>query len=496
LLVPAALVVGLATLFWPWDQLRSDNFVFYFPSGHHELPLVNVGNAKYLPVLQILNMVGKVGETQEKRSSLRIQFGTSVIELQSSNASVRVNKTNYRLLQPVVMEGDQWLVPVEFLTVVLPHLTHQAVEYQEGTNRIFVGDIRPASFTVRVDPIANGARLTVQFTEKVAVRTASSNGKWVMYLGDQPIEPMEPAYHFQNPYLSELRYDDQDGVPKLILSPAEGGLNFYPMQAEGGKILLADVLKPPPASAQALPGTPATQGAPSSPQSSVGRQTPQAMGESPAAPPGVPLPVVTLDAGHGGSDNGGHSRDGVLEKDLVMQYVARVRIALLATQLYRVVLTRTADVNVTSEQRALAANLSGAVCFISFHAGDLGMAAPRITVFTFQPPSGATPNTAETPPPVFVPWGQVQDARLAQSVQLAAALQQQLATINGTEVDSPATAPARVLRSVNAPAVAIELGRLSPDQDAAALTDPAFQQHVAESVVQALAAFSKGATNP
>ena len=121
------------------------------------------------------------------------------------------------------------MVPVEFLTTVLPHLTHQAVEYQEGTNRIFIGDVKPASFTVRVDPIANGARLTVQFTDKVAVRTASSNGKWVMFLGDRPMEPMEPSYHFQNPYLSDLQYDDQDGVPKLILSPTSSGLNFYPL---------------------------------------------------------------------------------------------------------------------------------------------------------------------------------------------------------------------------------------------------------------------------
>ena len=80
------------------------------------------------------------------------------------------------------------------------------------------------------------------------MQTASSNGKWVMFLGDRPMEPMEPSYHFQNPYLSELQYDDQDGVPKLILSPTSAGLNFYPVQAEGGKILLADVVKPAPAS--------------------------------------------------------------------------------------------------------------------------------------------------------------------------------------------------------------------------------------------------------
>jgi N-acetylmuramoyl-L-alanine amidase len=52
----------------------------------------------------------------------------------------------------------------------------------------------------------------------------------------------------------------------------------------------------------------------------------------------------------------------------------------------------------------------------------------------------------------------------------------------------------RALRSVDAPAVAIELGHLATDTDATALTEPAFQQQVAASVVQALATLEKGGT--
>jgi len=177
---------------------------------------------------------------------------------------------------------------------------------------------------------------------------------------------------------------------------------------------------------------------------------------------------------------------------------------LLATAKYRVVLTRTGDVNVTAEQRALTANTSSAIYFLSFHAGDLGSTSPRIAIFTFQPPNAPDTTTASAAAPaaaseaprrtsVFVPWGQVQEARLGQSLQLALALQQQLALVNGVDVSLPSTAPLRSLRSVNAPAVAIELGRLAPDASATLLTDAAFQQKVAAAVVQALASFEKGA---
>lgn len=492
LFFPAIMLVALLAVFWPARELRSDNFVFYFPSGHHVVPVENVGGTEYLPLLQVLNAVGKIAGIQEKRNSLKVWFGSTQIELRANETKVHVEKASIDLPHAVRLTNGQWTVPLDFLTTVLPNLLHQAVEYQEGTNRIFFGDVKPASFTVHVDPIANGARLTVQFTDKVTVRTASSNGKWVMFLGDRPMEPMEPAYHFQNPYLNELQYDDQDGVPKLILSPAAAGLNFYPMQAEGGKVLLADVLRPPSGSAQAPPGQPLAPPSPSSAPPTPAAATPPGTPESPAAPLGPPLPVVALDAGHGGDDNGGHSHDGVLEKNLVAQYVAWVRSALLSTNKYRVVLSRTGDVNVTAEQRALAANMAGAICFLSFHAGDLGSASPRITIFTFQPPSAPEPAAGETSTPALVPWGQVQQEHLGQSLQLAQTLQHQLASLNGVEVDLAATAPVRVLRNVNAPAVAIELGRLAPDADATALTNPAFQQQVAGAVVQAVASFGTG----
>ncbi len=492
LILPAILLLGVAAIFWPARELRSDNFVFYFPSAHHLLPFETVSGVKYLPLMQLLNMVGKVAAVQEKKDEVRVWFGDTQIALRPNGPSVEVDHTQYDLLEPVRLSDGQWMVPVDFLTTVLPHLTHQDVEYQDGTNRIFIGDVKPVSFTVRLDPIANGARLTVQFTDKVTVTTASSNGKWIMYLGDHPIEPMEQSYRFQNPYLSELRYDDQDGVPKLILSPAASGLNFYPVEAEGGKILLADVLKPPLLMPQAQQPQPSPNPPPVSAPTLPQQPAPSVTEENPATPPGPPLPVVALDPAHGGTDNGGHSSDGILEKNLVAQVVAQVRTALLATDKYRVVLTRTGDVNVSAEQRALAANLSGAMCFISFHAGDLGASSPRISIFTFQPPS----PPAQPPPPTFLPWSEVQESQSTQSVQLALTLQQQLAQINGAEVEQPSTAPVYSLRSVDSPAVAVELGRLAPSGDAAALTNPAFQQQVASAVVQALAIFWKGGTTP
>ncbi len=46
--------------------------------------------------------------------------------------------------------------------------------------------------------------------------------------------------------------------------------------------------------------------------------------------------------------------------------------------------------------------------------------------------------------------------------------------------------PVRVLQSIGAPAVAIEVGSLAPNVDSAPLTKPSFQKAIAAAVVQAI----------
>jgi N-acetylmuramoyl-L-alanine amidase len=489
-LLSLTLLCGLALLLWPTRTLRSDNFVFYFPNSRHVIPLEVIENTKYLPLLQVLNLVGKLNGLQEKRNTLKVGFGDTQIELRADDAKIRLDKKPTTLSAPTRVSNGKWMVPTDFLTTVLPRLTGQGIEYQVGTNRIFLGDVKPGSFALRLEPVGNGARLTFQFTDKVTVHTASVNGKWVMFLGDHPIEPLEQSFHFHNPYVTDVYFDDQDGLPKLVITPSAGGLNFYPVLAEGGKVLLADVLKPPPPLPQAPPPSaqsPTTAGGPAAPAPPSGVTE-----EGPAAPLGPPLPVVALDAGHGGGDAGARSREGVTEKDLVAQVVARVRQALLSTRRYRIVVTRTGDVNATFEQRAVAANVAAAAYFLTFHAGDLGGSSPRIAVYTYQPPGPPLASLGSEASPIFVPWNQVQEAYLDQSRQLAQALAQRFAQIAGVTADTPTAAPVRTLRSVNAPAVAIEIGSLSPDNDAGPLTNPAFQLELSAAVAEVLAALQGG----
>jgi N-acetylmuramoyl-L-alanine amidase len=480
LLVAAAAMLG----FGPMRLLRGENFVFFLPTGPNVVAYEVIGETPYLPLMPVLNMIGKVTALQERRGSLRVWLGETALELQPDSPEIRVRDARIRMNLPVRLLRGQWMVPAEFVTSVLPSLTRDAISYQAGTTRAFVGDVRPITFKLRLDPIPTGTRLVVQFNESVTLRTASRDGKWYLFLGARPVNPLESVFRFTDPYLREVRFDDQDGVPKLILTPALPGLNFYPSLTESGRVLVADVIRPgAPAHEPSLPPPTPTPGILPPPEE-------PSAGQEEAEPPAsqLPMPLVVLDAAHGGSELGAHSRDHILEKDLVTQLVARVRLALLATRQYRVQLTRVGDVTLSFDDRDRAANTARPWAFLTFHAGNLGAGGPRVAVYLYQPPSPPTRPRRDLAEP-FVRWELIQTRHIERSRALAQAVHRHLAELVGIAADQPSAEPVRGLRSINAPAVAIEIGSLAPDEDAAALTQPDFQNQLATAVVKALESF-------
>jgi N-acetylmuramoyl-L-alanine amidase len=482
------LLVGVVLIFWPPRTLRSDNFVFYLAGSVKTIPIQSVGHADYLPLLQVLNMVVHVDGMQASQASLKVWFGPSDVEVHLDDRKVRVNKNWVTLEAPVRAENGEWLVPLDFMASALPQLTHQPVQYRVGARRIFIGDVKPGSFSVRLKPLADGADILVAFTEKVSIKTEAANGRWILYLGGRPIEPLEARFVFQNPFVKSLQFDDQDGVPKFIVTPATEGLDFHPALAEDGKALEAEVAKQrtattltplPPTNPPSLPPPAAPEARPTE--------------ELPAVEGAASAPLVVLDPGHGGPDPGSHDKNGVLEKDLVLSLAMRVRAVLLASGHYRVALTRSGDSDLTFDRRDTIANVLHASVFLTFHAGDFGAASPRVVVYSFEPPAPweETSALAGAGMPRLIPWEHVQDSQLDRSHELAGALEQQLAAVPGLSAPKAAQAPARVLRSVGSPAVAIEIGSFAPDIDSAPLSALSFEQQLAGAILKGLDAFKK-----
>ncbi len=203
----------------------------------------------------------------------------------------------------------------------------------------------------------------------------------------------------------------------------------------------------------------------------------------PQQPPPLPNPpqrvvsVVVLDPAHGSTDPGARGANGAVEKDIVLAY-ARAAKAELERQGFRVVLTRDGDQNPSFDDRAAIANALHNAIFISLHVSSTGPAGTaRVYSYEFSQapempapsPAAASTNAPLLPPvppapaipPGMIPWEMAQEPFVDQSRRLADVLQVELSQKFAGSPQAPTLAAVRGLRSVTAPAVAVEISSVT-----------------------------------
>ena len=217
------------------------------------------------------------------------------------------------------------------------------------------------------------------------------------------------------------------------------------------------------------------------------------------------IPIIVLDPGHGGTDQGARGPTGLLEKDLTLQIATEAGRLIEELLGLRVVLTRTDDSLIPLETRAALANEAMGDLFISFCTG--GSLAPRyrgFQAFYFDELQGGLPavreqaNNLQRPsqeeerlrseggPPKPVLWDQAQLEFIETSQTFARMLHKNLRAQVGEEGQGVFGLPILLLRWVRMPAVLVDLGPLSDPEFANKLRDEAYLQRAALGIAQAV----------
>ena len=223
----------------------------------------------------------------------------------------------------------------------------------------------------------------------------------------------------------------------------------------------------------------ATSSQQSAPPAPPPASAPQSVPQAAPAQPAYTGPVIVLDPAHGGTDSGARGENGIVEKDIVLQF-ARVVRAALVRQGYKVVLTRDDDSNPSYDDRAAAANAYRDAIFVSLHVSSTGMpGTARAYYYQFWkplPPAAASQDASAnasvsaapvalasppTPPSTLVPWNEAQRPFADASQHLADQLQSQMASAFSGSPSASTGVEMRGLRSVAAPAVAIEISSVA-----------------------------------
>ena len=236
-------------------------------------------------------------------------------------------------------------------------------------------------------------------------------------------------------------------------------------------------------------------------------EAPAAKPEQPEAPPAKP--VIVLDPGHGGADGGTVSRNGTLEKDVVLTFTRELRKKLIASGRFEVHMTRNDDTFIPLGKRVRFARAKKADLFIAIHADSLRQARVRgATVYTLSEKASDAEAAAlaekENASDLIggVDLGEKVDEEVGNilmdlalretknhSIYFARRLVKNMKPVTPLNHRPMRSAGFKVLRAPEIPSVLLELGYLSNRHDEKNLVSGQWRDKAAASVTAAIEGF-------
>lgn len=215
--------------------------------------------------------------------------------------------------------------------------------------------------------------------------------------------------------------------------------------------------------------------------------------------------TVVLDAGHGGTDPGALTAEGLSEKVIALDVAERLR-AKLSGGLFRVVMTRDGDETVSLRERARRAREAGGDVFVSIHLNSIPRAGEGgVETYFLGPtddPGVRQLASAENGSSgyslsdfrgllegVYVDVRQAESRKLAESVQgeLVSSIRKISPGVGDRGVKS---APFVVLIASEMPGILAEVSCVSHAEEARLLRDEAFRETIADALARGVRAWA------
>ncbi len=450
--------------------------------GRRTIPLTMVGGQEYVALDDLASLFQLT--VREESGAITVSYKTRTIVLTPDQPLASVAGRVTSLAGAPARAGSRWTVPVDFISRALAPIYDGRLDLRRPSHLLIVGDLRVPRVSMRYEPLANAARLTIDATPRAAPMVTQDADRLIVKFDADAIDTVIPALQPQA-FVQAVRTLDAVTLG-IDLGPRFAAARSSTEDIENTTRLVIDLVgaDAPAVSSSASP-TP-----PPPPPADLLLNRPQAV-----------IRTIAVDAGHGGDDEGARGAEGTLEKNLTLAVARRLKNAVEGRLGIRVLLTRDEDRAVPIDERSAIANNSKADLFISLHANAAMRAGPNgasVHVAAFADVEGARASLAPERVPAFggtlrdielVPWNLAQIRYLEQSTVIAGIIEQALTGRVKLDGRSPVPAPYRVLESANMPAVLIEMGYLTnPDQEKA-MAGAEFQNALVQAIIDGIVTF-------
>ena len=436
--------------------------------GRKSLPVRTMNGVEMVALDQLAPLFSLALREDPLAGAMSITTKSQTIVLTSGQAAASVGGRVLSLSSPVVRDGRNWFVPVEFLARVLAPATGLHIETRALSRTVLVGDIKWPQVAVRLERQGAGVRVSADVQPATPFKL-SRDGNKVIARFDATALDFTLGGAAASELIASVRADGVSividlGTAASIVRPTDDAANGH---------FTVDVAPAPRAGQEAPPAE--------------------------LRPAGLKL--IAIDAGHGGEETGAKSADGASEKDITLALARRLKTAIEATLGLRVVMTREGDDTVPLDRRTAIVNNSQCDVLISLHAdASLRPVAAGAQILTLSsadyqrrlPPSSVPALTVPvagggTRTLDVVPWDLAQLPHVAASTTFAASVEQQLrARQVPLHPRAQDTLPLRLLAGANMAAILLETGFLSNPDDATALAGRDRPAAIVDALIAAL----------
>ncbi len=401
-----------------------------------DIPAFIVDNRTLVPVRIVSENLGAQVTWKQDTRQVQIETGGTSITLTIGSSQALVNGEAVELYDgvPATMAAvgslTRTMVPLRFVTEQLG----AQVDFDNDTSTVHITTAREETYALTAPVLGNDGTITVTASPEAEPSIFTLEGRVVIdfpsgVLSDSSFGKVQ----VDGTAVSAVRYNQYDNgydvsrVARVVLDLQPGAtIDDLTITTTGGLV---------------------TVDQPDQPVTPPVEETPDA-------------PLVVLDAGHGGKDTGAPYY-GYNEKDLVLNMTLAVG-AILEEQGYRVEYTRSDDTYVSLAARAEQANTQGADIFVSVHANAF--------------PQNTAVNGLET---YYLTGG-------GQAEILAECIHEAVLATTGANDRNTRTANFYVLKYTDMPAVLVETGYMTNEEECEKLASPEYQQQVAQGIANGI----------
>jgi N-acetylmuramoyl-L-alanine amidase len=492
-LLPFALAIAVVVtaLHSPAAQTPPQGLRILSREGMRQVPTVTQSNQEYIPLDDLATAFGLTFQEDRLAGGMTINARGQTIILTADQTVVSVGGRLVSLTSAPIRQNNRWLIPLDFLPRALGAALGTRIELRRTARLVLLGDIRVPRAVARVEAGSTNASVTFDVTPTTTARVNAEQGRLTVVFDADALELALPALPPQE-FLTALQPGDTPTSVRLVTGPkfAVHRVTTTQPDASSSRIVI-DLL--PAATEPLAPPAPTGPPAPTAPDPTVANPV-----------PATGVRTVVIDPGHGGDELGAQGSRGTLEKDITLSVARRLRTLIESRLGLRVFLTRDDDRTISLDDRSAYANSQKADVFISIHANAAvrpAMKGAEVYYLTIDRADAEARRLAESSDAQLpalgggtrtidlILWETAQARYLEQSNALANFAEQALRARVEMSARAVQQAPFRVLVGANMPAVLVEIGYLSNPEQEQLLTSAAYQDSVAQALLDAIIRF-------